>query len=256
VLHSSAEDPGEHETYAPCRIEALAAKGYDYWALGHIHQRRVLHERPFIVFPGNLQGRHAKETGAKGCTLVTVENGEIAAVEHRSVDVLRWAAVEVDAAGLATAAALDARLAEAVRAAAAEADGRPVLARVTLTGATPLHGALLGDADRLAAECRAAALAADADLWVEKISLRTRPVAAGQQGDEALAALRAAFLAALEDRAVAEPLLAEIERLRGVLPPEAREGLDLPEGIGGLDLMAEDAWAIIAAALAEEAPPA
>ena len=253
VLHTSAEDPaGEHDTYAPCSIAALASRGYDYWALGHIHQRRVLHERPFIVFPGNLQGRHAKETGAKGCTLVTVENREIVAIEHRSVDVLRWAAIEVDLGGVATAAVLDARLAEAMRTAAADAEGRPILARVTLTGATPLHGALLGDTERLAAEARAAALAADADLWVEAIRLRTRPPPAATHGDEAMAALRAAFLAALEDHGVAEPLLDDLGRLRALLPTEAREGLDLPEGIAGLATMAEDAWAIIAAALAED----
>lgn len=72
VLHTSAEDPGEHETYAPCRVADLTLKGYDYWALGHIHDRRVLAERPWVVFPGNLQGRHSKEAGPKGCTLVTV----------------------------------------------------------------------------------------------------------------------------------------------------------------------------------------
>ncbi len=72
VLHTSADDPGEHETYAPCRVADLALKGYDYWALGHIHARRVLSERPWIVFPGNPQGRHPKEPGPKGCTLVTV----------------------------------------------------------------------------------------------------------------------------------------------------------------------------------------
>ena len=49
VLHTSAEDPGEHETYTPCSVAGLALKGYDYWALGHIHARRVLAERPWIV---------------------------------------------------------------------------------------------------------------------------------------------------------------------------------------------------------------
>ena len=251
VLHSSAEDPGEHETYAPCRLGDLVAKGYHYWALGHIHGRRVLHERPFVVFPGNLQGRHARETGAKGCTLVTCEDGRIAAIEHRCVDVLRWAALEVDVAG-ADAATLDRRIAEAARAAAATAEGRPLLARLTLRGATALHGALLGDAERIAAECRAAALAADADLWVEAVRLRTRPPPA--RGDEALDALRLAFFEGLEDRAVAEPLLEEIERLRAGLPAETRLGLDLPEGIGGLTVLAEDAWAIVAAAIAAEPP--
>ena len=251
VLHTSAEDPGEHETYAPCRVADLVAKGYDYWALGHIHQRRVLHERPWVVFPGNLQGRHARETGAKGCTLVTVEDRRIVVVEHRDLDVLRWAALSVDATG-ADAETLDALIATAVRDAVAAAPGKPLLARLTLTGATPLHGRLLGDTERLAAECRNAALAADADLWIEAVKLRTRaPVA---RDDEALAVLRAAVLGGLEDRAVAEPLLEEIDRLRLALPAEIRDGLDLPEGIAGLTALAEDAWAIVAAAIAEDPP--
>ena len=75
------------------------AEAYAYWALGHIHARQVLSERPWIVFPGNIQGRHPKEAGARGCTLVTVEDGAVTAVEHRAVDVLRWTTLEVDADG-------------------------------------------------------------------------------------------------------------------------------------------------------------
>src|SRR5271154_2996319 len=149
VLHTSAEDPGEHETYAPCSVAGLTMKGYDYWALGHIHARRVLAERPGIVVPGNLQGRHPRETGPKGCTLVTVEDRQVVAVEHRSVDVLRWAAPEVDATG-ADVATLTGRIADAVRSAIAAADGLPVLARMTLSGATALHGRLQGDTEWLA----------------------------------------------------------------------------------------------------------
>jgi exonuclease SbcD len=155
VLHTSAEDPGEHAVYAPCHVARLGLKGYDYWALGHVHARQVLAERPWIVFSGNLQGRHPRETGAKGCTLVTIEDRHIIAVEHRTVDVLRWEALEVDATG-ADRIILNGRISEAARMAVAEAEGRPVLARLTLTGVSDLHGALLGDSERLAAECRGA----------------------------------------------------------------------------------------------------
>lgn len=247
VLHSSAEDPGEHETYAPCRVPDLVLKGYDYWALGHVHQRRVLAERPWVVFPGNLQGRHARETGAKGCTLVTVEEGRIAAVEHRAVDVLRWAAIGVDAAG-ADAATLTGRLAASVEAALAEAEGRPLLARVTVSGATALHGTLLGDAEHLAAECRNAALAAGGALWVEQLRVRTHPPAAAG-ADPGLAPLRAAFAAGLDDPALVAGLLQELAALRGKLPAAARDGLALPEDAAGLRALAEDAWEVAAAAI-------
>ncbi|KPL61535.1 metallophosphoesterase family protein [Rossellomorea vietnamensis] len=68
ILHGSEGSMhSSHETYAPFTINELLEKNYHYWALGHIHQRRILHEEPFIVYPGNIQGRHRKETGAKGC---------------------------------------------------------------------------------------------------------------------------------------------------------------------------------------------
>jgi exonuclease SbcD len=251
VLHTSAEDPGEHETYAPCNVAGLAIKGYDYWALGHIHARRVLAERPWIVFPGNLQGRHPKETGPKGCTLVTVEDRQVVAVERRTVDVLRWAALEVDAAG-ADVATLTGRIADAVGAALAEADGRPVLARVTLLGATALHGTLQGDTERLAAECRNAATEADGRLFVESVRVRTRPVPVAQ--DDVLAPLRAAFAAGLDDPALVAALLAELASVRQRVPATARADLEIPGDEDGLRGLAEEAWQIAADALAASEP--
>ncbi len=246
VLHTSADDPGDHEVYAPCNAAALTLRGYDYWALGHIHMRRVLSERPWIVFPGNLQGRHPKETGPKGCSLVTVEDNAIVAVEHRSVDVLRWAAVDVDATGT-DVALLTGRVAAAVRTALDTADGRPLLARVTLTGATDLHGTLLGDTDQIAAECRNAAIETGGHLWVETVRVQTRP--AGRVATETLAPLRAAFAAGLDDPEMIAALLREFTSLRQKLPAAARDGLDLPDDEAALRLLAEDAWQIAADAL-------
>ena len=95
LLHTSAEGYAAHARYAPCDLSRLKSHGYDYWALGHIHERQYLSEDPWIVFPGNLQGRHIGETGPKGAALVTVANGR-ATVEHRVLDVLRWARIDVD----------------------------------------------------------------------------------------------------------------------------------------------------------------
>jgi exonuclease SbcD len=251
VLHSSGEDPGEHQVYAPCRIANLTLKGYEYWALGHIHARQVLHERPWIVFPGNLQGRHAREVGAKGCTLVTVEDRQVLSVEHRPVDVLRWVALEVDATGL-DQDGLSARLGEAVRAALDGAEGQPHIARLTLTGATALHGALLGDTERLAAECRGAALGLGQDVWVEAVKLRTC-LPPGNE-DDMLAPLQEAFLAGLDEAALVDGLLRDLAELRQRLPPEGRAALDLPEDAAGLRALAGDAWALAAERLAESDP--
>ncbi|MEJ0015891.1 MAG: DNA repair exonuclease [Acetobacteraceae bacterium] len=252
VLHTSADDPGDHETYAPCNVAALALKGYDYWALGHIHARRELSRRPWIVFPGNLQGRHPKETGPKGCTLVTVEDGAVVAVEHRTVDVLRWAAPEIDVAGL-DVATLTGRIAETMHRTIDDADGLPVLARITLTGATDLHGTLLGDTERIAAECRNAAMEADGSLWVEAVRVLTRP-ASGMAAD-VLAPLQAAFAAGLDDPELVAALLAEFASLRQKLPAAARAAVDLPDSAEALRMLADNAWQITADALAAASNP-
>jgi DNA repair exonuclease SbcCD nuclease subunit len=250
VLHTSADDPGEHAAYAPCTPERLRDRGYDYWALGHIHIRRVLHAgHPWIVFPGNIQGRHAKETGPKGCTLVAVEDRRIAAVEHRDLDVLRWAALEVDATDAGEDELL-ARLGAAVGAAVAAAAERPLLARLTLTGETALHAGLADRAEELAAQAAGAAIEAGGRLWIEKVQLRTR--APARLEADAMEPLRQAFLAAASDPAIADPLRAEVEALRQRLPRDIRDEADLSADVLGLARLADEAWNAVVAALAAE----
>ena len=99
LLHTCATGREGHEPYAPCTLETLREKGYDYWALGHVHRREVLLEDPPVVFAGNTQGRHARETGPKGCVLVSVDDAGRPNLDFRPLDVVRWEAAAVDAAG-------------------------------------------------------------------------------------------------------------------------------------------------------------
>ncbi|MFC6201534.1 exonuclease SbcCD subunit D [Lactiplantibacillus nangangensis] len=69
MWHGQTGTAGDH--YAPFSVGELLQKHYDYWALGHIHQRQELNAMPPIEYPGNLQGRQRNETGEKGCLLVT-----------------------------------------------------------------------------------------------------------------------------------------------------------------------------------------
>ncbi|NMH69577.1 DNA repair exonuclease [Bacillus sp. RO3] len=75
ILHGSEGSVhSSHAVYAPFVLNDLLEKNYHYWALGHIHERQILHKEPFIVYPGNIQGRHRKETGEKGCYEVVLDH--------------------------------------------------------------------------------------------------------------------------------------------------------------------------------------
>ena len=96
VLHTGLEGGTVHATYAPCSLEELTRKGYQYFALGHIHAHGVLCSDPWVVMAGNLQGRSVRETGPRGAVLVTYEDGELLPPERLFVDVVRWSVAEVD----------------------------------------------------------------------------------------------------------------------------------------------------------------
>jgi predicted phosphodiesterase len=253
LLHTSADGRAGHSPYAPCTLADLALKGYDYWALGHVHTREVLSRDPWIVFPGNLQGRHVNEPGAKGFSVVTVEGGRVEAVEHVAVDVVRWATIVVDASGAPTLDELCPRIGEAIEAAAAAADGRTLAARLVIEGACPAHAALAGDPDRLQAECTGLALRSRGDVWLERVDVRTRP--AGEAADEGALADFARLVAAVG----AEATEAEVVRgaiLRGLerVPPAlfAAAGLDEP-GPALFERIMAEAEATVVHRLAEAA---
>lgn len=187
VLHTSLTGREGHDPYAPTTVDVLRDKGYDYFALGHVHAREVVHERaPRIVFPGNLQGRHAKETGPKGCELVTVEGGAIVAAEFVALDVVRWHQLTLDVAGLSTLADLARACAQAMRRAAAEAPERLHAMRVHLAGRSVLHAVEAAQPGTLAAAVQAAAQDLDGlDVWIESV-----PLALASPRDRAAEALR------------------------------------------------------------------
>ena len=175
LLHTALTGRPGHDTYAPCTVEQLAMHGYDYWALGHVHEREVVRRDPWIVFPGSTQGRHIRETGAKGATLITVRDGRIVDVEHRVLDVVRWAALELDLSGAADEDAALGRIRRALDAARTAADGRLLAARLTLRGACAAHAALARDPGGTREKCRGEAIACGGDIWLEQVILATKP---------------------------------------------------------------------------------
>ncbi|MCU1628381.1 MAG: metallophosphoesterase [Pseudonocardia sp.] len=221
LLHTSVQGAEGHDSYAPCAPEDLATCGYEYFALGHVHDRRTVCDgRHVAAFSGNLQGRHPRETGAKGALVVDVETGGRAELRHTVCDVARWEHLRLD---LGLARDMDEVLAvvdAALRTACVDAGSRPVVARVTLDGASPAAASLL-DAEGLRAEIDL--LAEKAGAAVEKVRNRTRPAAddGGRPVDPDLAdaiAVAAAELVSDPERAAAFALPLEKEvgrRLRG-----------------------------------------
>ena len=193
LLHTSlTAGGGIHETYAPTTVATLKTKGYDYWALGHVHTRAVVCESPRVVFPGNVQGRHANETGPKGCELVTVASGQM---ETRFVplDVVRWHQLSVALDGMDNLAQASQAITAALAQATAGAGDRLHALRIRLTGRTALHTTEAQQPGTLEAAVHAAAQdVAGAELWIEQVQLQlSSPVnrAALAQGDDAVAEL-------------------------------------------------------------------
>lgn len=169
VLHTSLGGRPGHDIYAPTELATLCAKGYDYWALGHVHARELVCEAPRVVFPGNLQGRHANETGPKGCELVRVEAGRIEA-EFIALDVVRWHQVELALDGVDTVAGLHQAFDAALAPLRAEAADRLLALRISLRGVSALFDLEARQPGGLEAELRAAAQdVTGADVWIERV---------------------------------------------------------------------------------------
>lgn len=99
ILHGHYEGDSDHSRYASFTIKDLLQKKFDYWALGHIHKRQVLHRSPFISYPGNIQGRNRKEVGEKGCFLVKMTGEETSIEFIRTADII-WDGVEINGTGI------------------------------------------------------------------------------------------------------------------------------------------------------------
>ena len=227
VLHTGLGGMGGHANYAPCALDDLVNKGYDYWALGHVHQAAVLHERPHVIFPGNLQGRHIRETGPKGAYLLTVEDGELVEAISVASDVVRWARLTVPVDGCTRVTEAVDHVREAIEnAVEQDADGRLLACRVEVTGQTDIHGRLLASTEHLLAEARGAALGLGEELaWIERIVVATRPLlddATLRAREDALGELQRMLEDAGEDAELKQLLEADIGELVRKLPHELR----------------------------------
>lgn len=232
VLHTCLAGHPDHDRYAPCELDQLVAHGYEYWALGHVHDRSVLHEHPFVVFPGNLQGRQMRECGPKGATVVEINDHDLS-ICHHTLDHVRWTRVGVDAGGAQDDVEVLERADRALRHALETCDGRLMAARIELTGVTTAYPILICERERLDAELRG--LATDIgfeQVWLERIDWNITSPRSAAGIDEALGATLGVLRRAGEDPKVLVELGERLRPLALKLPAELRTG---PDGIDPSD---------------------
>jgi len=243
LLHTAVTGREGHAPYAPCTLTGLRAKNYQYWALGHVHNREVLSDDPPIVFPGNIQGRHIRETGARGCILVTVDDRRSVSMQFEPLDVFRWEKCQVDASGSATRNDLIERFAQQALAALRASETRPLAMRVEFSGTTTLDAAFKENLSQWTNEVRAAAIEFGAgQIWVEKVKFHTTSPGNAIAVDHLqgpLGELSGLIREVKDDLSALEELAGELSDLRGKLPPEVKDGgeglhLDSPEFVASL----------------------
>ena len=231
MLHTALEGYAAHPNYAPCTVNELHGKGYDYWALGHVHEYQIWKGASTIVFPGNLQGRHVRETGRKGAVCVTVDDAGHATVDRLYLDILRWEKLEVDVGACANiddvAHAVGVGLTGLL-----EADNVPRAVRVVLQGQTRLHGALIGAPTLVRAQVLAQVEAIDPEqFWIEKVRVATisTDATAPQESREALADLQAIFAEASSDPDFMAHLQQQLQPFLNKVSDEMNEDVPLLE---------------------------
>jgi exonuclease SbcD len=155
VLHANVGGQPGHDNYAPASLTELREAGFDYWALGHIHQREVLSQHPPVVYAGNLQGRHVRETGPKGAYVVRVDEFRHAQLEFRALAPVRWELLTLNCDGMQTWDQVEEAALTALAPLAPQETEGGVVVRLVLTGRTELvlaPDAALELSDRLSSD--------------------------------------------------------------------------------------------------------
>lgn len=180
VLHTNVGKRAGHDPYAPCSLADLEGRGFDYWALGHVHKRETLRtDSPVVHYPGNIQGLHMKELGPRGATLVEVSANGSVKMSPVWTEVVRWQRARTAISDLESLDDVIRAFAEISSEAAAEAPDRLHIVLWTLTGSGPVHADLRppGVVAELVEALRAehAPEPLSGAVWLQRLEAETRP---------------------------------------------------------------------------------
>lgn len=218
MMHTSLGGTEGHDLYAPCSLSDLQDHGFDYWALGHIHQRsEFTNPTTTVVMPGIPQGRDIGEAGEKSVTLVKVDDLGKVTLNPRNVSVAQFERVEIECDGLEEWPVLVQNLRRALATERQNSPCEHLILRPRIVGDTPLAWRLKRDADLLLAEAQAASDAIGT-LWVDKLEI---DVTGGHSAPGALGELAALLDGELLD--ASDPaIVAELNQLQKNLPRDLR----------------------------------
>jgi len=220
MLHTSLAGASGHDVYAPCTVAELAAMGFDYWALGHVHKRQVHSRAPWIVMPGMPQGRDIGEAGPKSATLLTID-GTID-VEEIPTSPVEFLNHEIEVTDLDTEDAIRDRLRLDFGEIAQTLRSEAGIVRLTLRGDSSRRWQLLRDRD-IWTETTVQAALETGQLWLDKLVFDLdHAEARSRTAIDELAGLMDAIRA--ED-GFAETTRTELKALLAELPPQRRAAL-------------------------------